>query len=293
MKVVNIKLDKIEQNENSRVVYKNADLAELMSSMKKDGLLQPVGVRALDNGNYEAVFGNRRVLAAKKLDWQTIDAHVLEINSETDRDILGLVENFKRQNTSMAEDGRMFQLLKDRGLSVHEIAARLEVSLERVTAALEVLNAIPAEYHKRIVYSVPGGKKRVRDSIPASTAVAVMNVRKTHGLNREQTRSILNYAADSKPSVEQINKIGPFIKGGNSVAQAIELVTNLERVVLSVYIPRGVLMKLEKKYESKIHEIFYTYLRDNKEFKLEGPTKTGGVRHRLRKFAQEPKEIRN
>ena len=289
MKVVSIPLDKIEQNENSRVVYKQTDLAELMSSMKREGLLQPIGVRLLPSGNYDAVFGNRRIVAAKKLDWLDIPAHVLELPTEMDRDIVGLVENFKRQNTTLAEDGRMFRILKDRGLSNHEIAARLEISVLRVDAALEVLEVIPEDFHRKIIYTAPGGKKRVKDHIPASTAIAILNARKQFGLNRQQTRAVLNYAADNKPSVEQIGKIGPLIKSGVSIQEAIERVADLERVALALYIPSAVVARLEHKYDTTINQVIYRYIAENKELKASVPA-SNGVTFKLRKFSEDARE---
>src|SRR3990167_3768361 len=121
MKVVEVELKKIDQNENSRVVYKENDITELMQSIKKEGLLQPIGVRKTDDG-YEAVWGNRRILAAKKLGWVTIPANVVDnADSENDRDFINLAENIKRQNTSVSEEGRLYLAMMDRGLKKEEI----------------------------------------------------------------------------------------------------------------------------------------------------------------------------
>ncbi len=53
MKVVSVDLKDIVQTENSRAIYKAGDLSDLMHSMKKDGLLQPIGLRPIARGKYE------------------------------------------------------------------------------------------------------------------------------------------------------------------------------------------------------------------------------------------------
>lgn len=251
--MISIALDKIEQNENSRVVYKNSDLSELMSSMRRDGLLQPVGLRQISNGRYDAVFGNRRIVAAKKLGWDQIDANVMEIDNDTDRDIINLLENMKRQNTSVAEDGRMFQTLKDRGLSTKEIAARLDVAETRITVALDVINTLPDDIQKKIHYRVPGTQtKPLADRVAATTAIAIMNARKSYGFNRAQTRAMFDYAAKETPTIIQINKIGPMVKAGTSIGDAIERVAQLRHVSVNVYLPEKVCAALEKKHNKTI-----------------------------------------
>ncbi len=127
MNIKTIDLDLIDQNENSRVVYKRGDLAELMLSMKEAGLLQPVGVKKTGD-RYEAVFGNRRIMAAKKLGWTEIQAHIVDAKTDNDRDILNLIENIKRKNTTLAEDGRVFSNLLHRGLTIKEICARVGIT---------------------------------------------------------------------------------------------------------------------------------------------------------------------
>ncbi|HEV7717179.1 MAG TPA: MT-A70 family methyltransferase [Steroidobacteraceae bacterium] len=52
------------------------DIDGLVESMRVLGLLQPIGVTA----DYELVFGQRRLKAAKKLGWETIAARVIKVD---------------------------------------------------------------------------------------------------------------------------------------------------------------------------------------------------------------------
>ena len=55
--------------------FDEADLAELRSSIRANGLLQPLLVRPLKNG-FELVAGERRLRAVQSLGWREVAAHV-------------------------------------------------------------------------------------------------------------------------------------------------------------------------------------------------------------------------
>lgn len=285
MNVISIPLDKIDQNENSRVIYKATDLSELMHSMKKDGQLQPVGVRQMPDGRYDAVFGNRRIMAAKKLGWSSIDANViLGISDDKERDILNLIENLKRQNTTVAEDGRMFQILKDHGLNETEIAARLDVHIDRVRTALDVFGELPREYHKVIVNRTSG--KKITQTISASAAHQILNIRKTHGLSRKQTRTLLDFAKDDDTSLAHVAKIAPLLKAGRTLKEAITESQNLERITLQLFVEKKTLEKIEKKTGLKINEILIRKLEKDPTLGIRRLAEGGHYQHKSAEYTR-------
>lgn len=271
MECMKISIEKIEQNENSRVVYKEQDLAELMMSMRKHGLLQPVGVRKMPGGKYDAVFGNRRILAAKKLGWDEIDCHVVDAADEVDRDILGLIENIKRKNTTLAEDGRMFKLLMDRGLSAKEIGSRLDISSDRVQAALDVVSYVPVEY-QRIMPNRGTPGPGMRGQISPTVTHKIMNLRKSHGLNRKQTRQLLEKAKDGM-TIPQMDRLAPMLAAGKPIAMALRNVDKIRRVQVEVMISIKESQELEKKYGKSIRGVLTDYLVDSGKFKTIEPLK--------------------
>lgn len=266
MKIQKIDLNKIEQNENSRVVYKEADLSELMHSMKQDGLLQPVGVMKTANGKYEAVFGNRRIVAAKKLGWADIDANVLDLDSENARDFTNLIENLKRQNVSVTEEGRLYSVLVERGLSISEIAARLAVNKIRVEVALDAMKNVPAEFAKRVVNRISGNK--TKGTISATAYHTISNLRKSHSLNRPQFRSLLSYAADESTSTLHLHNIAPLLKMGSSLKEAIAAAERFDRIALTVFIPSKLRSQIEKKTGKSVIARIYELLEADSEMQL-------------------------
>ena len=69
MNIKDIEIKKIKQLENIRLRIEEEDVHTLMSSIKQDGLLEPIGV-AITSGSkdeYLIVYGNRRLEACRKL----------------------------------------------------------------------------------------------------------------------------------------------------------------------------------------------------------------------------------
>ncbi len=75
------------------------DITSLMKSMKDHGQLNPI---ALTRDN-ELIAGHRRLLAAQRLSWQYIDAHIVERDSAAEKLELELEENVHRKDFSPEE----------------------------------------------------------------------------------------------------------------------------------------------------------------------------------------------
>jgi ParB/RepB/Spo0J family partition protein len=50
----------------------------LVENMKKAGMVEPIVVRKLADGKFELVAGQKRLAAAKRLGWKTVEAVVRE-----------------------------------------------------------------------------------------------------------------------------------------------------------------------------------------------------------------------
>ncbi len=266
MEVKMIDLDKIEQNENTRVKYKVNDLADLMSSMKTDGLLQPVGVRELPSGKYDAVFGNRRIEAARKLGWIEIPCNIMGADTDTDRDVLNLVENIKRQNTTVSEDGRMFDMLMERGLSIAEIAARVGISVVRIETALEVYRQVPKEYQRIIVNRTSGTK--TPGTISASAAETILGISRKEKLTKAQTGKLFDFAKKDETTLPQLRHVAPLIKEGASVEQAIKTAGGLVRIALTVFVDAKDMATAERKLGMSYSKACYAAMQKQKELRV-------------------------
>ena len=66
MKIQEIPIKEIKILDNIRQIIKEQEMPYLMQSIKENGLLQPIGVKA-DKVGYTLIWGFRRLMAYKKL----------------------------------------------------------------------------------------------------------------------------------------------------------------------------------------------------------------------------------
>ena len=160
----------------------------LASSIKQQGLLQPVVVRPRAAGGYELIAGERRWRAAREAGIEALPALVREAD---DRDtlLLALVENVAREQLSPVEEARAYASLVDEfELSLGEVADRVGRSKSSVSNRLRLLE-LPEEVlwmvargeltegHARAVLSLPDhdarkklAKRVVRDGMSVRAA---------------------------------------------------------------------------------------------------------------------------
>ena len=138
----------IEPNPNQpRIHFDEESLADLAASIRELGVLQPVLVRAVEDGRYRLIAGERRWRAARRAGLDTIPAIV------RDTDDLGsieqaLVENLHRQDLTALEEAAAYQqLIEDFNLTHDVVATRVGKSRVAVTNTLRLLQLPPTIQH--------------------------------------------------------------------------------------------------------------------------------------------------
>ena len=137
--LIELDLDKIQPNPlQPRMQFEPGKLQELAASIKENGVLQPIVVRASGSG-YEIVVGERRWRAAQQIGLERIPAIVQHVSDEKMLE-LALVENIQRDELSPIEEGQAYQLLADQFALTHEeIAQRVGRSRTAITNSLRLL----------------------------------------------------------------------------------------------------------------------------------------------------------
>jgi ParB family chromosome partitioning protein len=120
-------------------------LALLADSIREVGVLQPVLVRPVDDGDaYELIAGERRWRAARRVGLQTIPALVRETDDAAALE-QALVENLHRDSLNPLEEAAAYQqLIEDFGLTHDDVAARVGRSRATVTNTLRLMQLPPA-----------------------------------------------------------------------------------------------------------------------------------------------------
>jgi ParB family chromosome partitioning protein len=147
--------------------------AGLASSIRHQGVLQPIVVRRRSEGGYELVAGERRWRAARAAGIPTLPALVRDVEDK-DSLLIGLVENVAREQLSAVEEARAYASLVDEfELSLGDVAERVGRSKSAVSNRLRLLE-LPEEVlwmlargdltegHARAVLSLPDDEARRR-----------------------------------------------------------------------------------------------------------------------------------
>lgn len=125
-----------------RRVFDEESLEGLTDSVRELGVLQPVLVRATDDG-YELIAGERRWRAAKRAGLPTIPA-VVRTTDDVSSLEQALVENLHRQDLNALEEAAAYQqLIEDFGLTQEQVAKRVGKSRSAVTNQLRLFQLPP------------------------------------------------------------------------------------------------------------------------------------------------------
>lgn len=139
-----IPIDDVHANANQpRQVFDEDDLAELASSIREVGVLQPIVVRPVGD-RFEIVMGERRWRATRLAGLETVPAIVRE-TSDTDLLRDALLENLHRAQLNPLEEAAAYQqLLTDFGCTHEELATRIARSRPQISNMLRLLRLPPA-----------------------------------------------------------------------------------------------------------------------------------------------------
>ena len=145
-------------------------LEELTASIRSQGVVQPIVIRAIGGGRYEIVAGERRWRAAQLAGLSHIPAVVRECSDEQALAI-GIIENIQRQALNPLEEAQALQRLLDEfGLSHEALAESLGRSRAAISNQLRLLRLCPDLHphvengalsagHARALLTLPDGRQ--------------------------------------------------------------------------------------------------------------------------------------
>ena len=119
--------------------FDSETLVALAESIRAHGILQPVVVRPLLEGEFELVAGERRLRAAQFAGLDSVPA-VIRHSGESERLELALIENMAREDLNPIEEARACAtLVEDLGVTKEELGRRVGKSRVAVSNLIRLL----------------------------------------------------------------------------------------------------------------------------------------------------------
>lgn len=139
-RVISIAIVNIKPNPNQpRRYFDGEQLSGLAESIKHNGILQPLTVRNLNDGNFELVAGERR-LRASCLAGLTYVPCIEVVLTDTQSTVMALLENIQRQDLHFFEEADGYaSLIEICALTQEEIASRIGKTQSSVANKLRLL----------------------------------------------------------------------------------------------------------------------------------------------------------
>lgn len=159
--ILQISISEIVPNsEQPRKEFKHQDLEDLVASIKKHGILQPLVVTEKSDGGYELIAGERRLRASQIAGLTTVPA-IVRTATQQEKLELALIENIQRQALNAIEEAYAFsRLMEEFNLTQAEVADQVGKSRPAVANTIRLLD-LPSPIQKALINGeISPGKAR-------------------------------------------------------------------------------------------------------------------------------------
>jgi len=214
--IFEIGLEEIQVNPfQPRTHFDKAALEELADSIRVQGIIQPITVRKLADGEYQLISGERRYQASKIAGLEKIPAYVRLANDQQMLE-MALIENIQRENLNALEIAHSYQrLLSECDLKQEQLGDRVGKNRTTVNNYLRLLKLPPdiqagirdqkiSMGHARALINIEDVDKQL--AIFKRMVTEELSVRKVEALVKE-----LNEGREKKEAPE-VSKLDPVKK---------------------------------------------------------------------------------
>lgn len=124
-------------------------LRDLAASIKEVGVLQPLLVRPIGDGEYELIAGERRLRASQMAGLDEVPVVIRSTEDQASLE-LAIIENLQREDISAVESAKAFHgLISEFGLTQEEVAKKVGKSRTAIANTLRLLQ-LPDEVQQAV-----------------------------------------------------------------------------------------------------------------------------------------------
>ena len=168
--------------ENPRKNFKEDDLKELSSSIKNQGLIQPIIIKPIDGNQFQIIAGERRWRACQLNGMHEVDCVIKNID---DINVLeaALIENIQREDLNVIEEANAYKgLIELKKINNENLAKIIGKSSSHVSNILRlldldkkiqdmVINGDLSMGHARALIGVPNAYEKAKEIVQKNLSV--------------------------------------------------------------------------------------------------------------------------
>ena len=187
-----------------RKKFNKKAINELATSIKSQGIIQPITVRRISNNKYQLITGERRIRASKVAGIKNIPAYIIKVNEERMLE-MGIIENIQREDLNSIEIASSYKRLIDEcNISQEDLGGRLGKDRSTINNYLRLLKLPPFIQNGLIDDKISMGHAR--------TLITINNL--------ESQLAIYKKIISDKLSVRQVETL---VKKINSIKEKISI----------------------------------------------------------------------
>ncbi|WP_175938671.1 MULTISPECIES: ParB/RepB/Spo0J family partition protein [unclassified Caballeronia] len=216
-------LDKLQAGKyQPRTRMDEGALQELASSIRAQGLMQPILVRSVGDDHYEIIAGERRFRAARLAGLDEVPVLVKNVPDQAAA-AMALIENIQREDLNPLEEAQGIQRLLDEFSFTHEQAAEaVGRSRSAVSNLLRLLNLASPVQTMLLAGDLDMGHARALLSVDAATQIQLANHVVNRRLSVRETERLVAATLKQTPA-----KARPPSDGGRDTRRLEEELSDL------------------------------------------------------------------
>ena len=222
-------IEKLQRGEyQPRTNMDQASLEELASSIKAQGIIQPILVRPVASDQYEIIAGERRWRAAQIAQLDEVPVLVRNIPDEATLAV-ALIENIQRENLNPVEEAVGLKRLMDEfDLTHEEMAKSVGRSRTAVTNLLRLLGLSTGAKLLLEESKIEMGHARALLALPADQQDVVASEVYAKRLSVRQTEALVRAYLEPKKKAEKKNKSADIRSLEESLAETLGANVSIE-----------------------------------------------------------------
>ncbi len=197
-----------------------SSLMELSKSIKAQGIMQPILVRAIDTERYEIIAGERRWRAAQLAGLTQVPVIIREVADESAL-AMSLIENIQRENLNPLETAMGIErLIREFGMTHQTAGDALGSSRSAITNLLRLLNLAPPVQDLMMQGKIDMGHGRALLTLNAAKQIEIAHLIANKQLSVRETEKLIK-------RIEQVPLKKPIIQNRDLLRLQEDISTKL------------------------------------------------------------------